>query len=422
MLIQMDDSRVTTIVDVMRFLNGSEQTSFIEKGQSQEEAYCWIAQTLQKFSYAKAKKKDRGRIKKYIQKMTGYSRSQVTRLVAQFLTGGKIQVTKQKRHHFASVYTKEDIGLLAKTDALHDYPNGAALKKILKRMAVEYKVGQFARIAHISVSHIYVLRHTSAYVRMNKRYEKTKPTVSNIGERRKPEPKGKPGFVRVDTVHQGDLEKDGKNEYMKGVYHINMIDEVTQFEFVGAVEKISEAYLAPLLEQLLFCFPFKIHEFHSDNGSEYINGVVVKLLNKLLIKLTKSRSRRINDNALAEGKNGSIIRKWIGYGYIAQKHADKINQFYCTYFNEYLNYHRPCAFATEIIDKKGKVKKVYKTDDYMTPFEKLKSLPKGAYRLQKEVTMKKLEKLAMNKTDNEMAQIVQKERRKLFEYILPINP
>jgi transposase InsO family protein len=376
---------------------------------------------LKKFRYRLLTKKDKGVLKKYIQKMTGYSRSQVTRLITQFLQTGKVFAKEYKRNTFSKVYAASDIALLAETDALHDYPNGAALKKILQRMAAEYKVSGYERIAKISVSHIYVLRHRPIYQRLNKRYEKTKPTVVNIGERRKPEPEGQAGYIRVDSVHQGDLEKDGKGVYMKGVYHINMVDEVTQFELVGAVEKISESYLSTILEQLLLCFPFKIHEFHSDNGSEYINGIVVQLLNKLLIKLTKSRSRKTNDNALVEGKNGSVIRKWMGYGYISQIHADRINQFYCNYFNEYLNYHRPCAFATDVIDHKGKVKKVYKTEDYMTPFDKLKSLPKTTYKLQKGVTIRKLERIAMSKTDNQMAQIVQKERRKLFEYILPIS-
>jgi hypothetical protein len=47
---------------------------------------------------------------------------------------------------------------------------------------------------------------------------------------------GKPGYIRIDTVHQGDL--DG----CKGVYHINAVDEVTQIEIVVSVEKISEQY------------------------------------------------------------------------------------------------------------------------------------------------------------------------------------
>ncbi len=410
-----------SLIDIESFLKGTESVSFEAKTETRVEMYRWIEDTLVKFSYALCKKKNRGIIRKYIQKITGLSRSQVRKCITKYIKTGRVRLKEYERHTFNKIYSPKDIALLAKTDNLHDYPNGAALKKILKRMATKYKVLEFERISKISVSHIYVLRHTPIYLRMNKRYEKTKPTVVNIGERRKPEPDGKPGFLRVDTVHQGD-EKDKEGKYEKGVYHINMIDEVVQFEFVGAVEKISEAYLAPLLEKLLEVFPFKIIEFHSDNGGEYINGIVVQLLNKLLIKLTKSRSRRTNDNALVESKNGSIIRKWMGYGYIEQKHADRINKtFYFSSFNEYLNFHRPCAFATEIVDKKGKIKKVYKTDDYMTPYEKLKSLPNAKQYLKDGVTFEQLDKIAMRKTDNEMAQIVQEERRKLFEYILPIS-
>ena len=96
-------------------------------------------------------------------------------------------------------------------------------------------------------------------------YQKTHPVKVNIGIRKKPAPYGKPGYLRVDSVHQGDLDKE------KGVYHINLVDEVTQWEIVGCVEGISEHFLAPLLEVLLKLFPFKILGFHSDNGSEYIN-------------------------------------------------------------------------------------------------------------------------------------------------------
>ena len=71
--------------------------------------------------------------------------------------------------------------------------------------------------------------------------QKPGPLPVAIGERRKPEPGGRPGYLRVDTVHQGDL--DG----VKGVYHINAVDEVTQWQVVGAVEHISEAWLEPLL-------------------------------------------------------------------------------------------------------------------------------------------------------------------------------
>ena len=114
-------------------------------------------------------------------------------------------------------------------------------------------------------------------------YTKTRPTAVSLGERREPEPGGQPGYLRVDTVHQGD--QDG----VKGVHHINAVDEVTQWQVMGCTAQISEAWLLPVLEQILQQFPFRIRGFHSDNGSEYINHRVAHLPNKLLIEQTKSR-------------------------------------------------------------------------------------------------------------------------------------
>ena len=135
-----------------------------------------------------------------------------------------------------------------------------------------------------------------------------------------------------------------------------MVDEVTQWEIVICVAAISEAHLEPALEAALAKFPFVVVNFHSDNGGEFINGVVAQLLNDLLVKQTKSRSGRTNDNALVEGKNGSVIRKHMGYWHIERTFAPLIDQFYQEYFNSYLNFHRPCAFATVTVDEKGRVK------------------------------------------------------------------
>lgn len=157
-----------------------------------------------------------------------------------------------------------------------------------------------------------------------------------IGERRKPRPEGRPGFIRVDTVHQGDL--DG----IKGLYHLNLVDEVTQFQCVGSVERISEAFLLPVLEALIGRFPFRVLGFHADNGSEYINHRVAKLLNKLAVEqFTKSRARRSNDNALAESKNGAVVRKHFGYAHIPGRFAQRVNDFAQNVLSPYLNFHRP---------------------------------------------------------------------------------
>jgi hypothetical protein len=137
-----------------------------------------------------------------------------------------------------------------------------------------------------------------------------------------------------------------------------------------------------------------------------------------LIKLTKGRPRHTNDNTLIETKNGWVVRKWLGYSHISKEHASRINDFYFECFNEYLNFHRPCAFPTEVMDHKGKIKKKYYYQDYQTPYEKLKSIADVQKYLKDGITLKMLDKIARRYTDNEMAEKVQLARDKLFDKIL----
>jgi len=228
-------------------------------------------------------------------------------------------------------------------------------------------------------------------------YQTTQATAVSIGERRRPEPQGRPGYLRVDTVHQGDW--DGA----KGVYHINAVDAVTQWQVVGCTERISEAYLLPVLEAILHQFPFRILGLHSDNGSEYINRKIAELLEKLRIEFTKSRANRSQDNALVEGKNGAVVRKLIGYGHIAGEHAEALQKFYTAHLNPYLNFHRPCGFATVAYDERGKRRRTYAAADYATPYEKLKALPEAAGYLKQNVSFVQLEQQASRMSDTECA-------------------
>jgi hypothetical protein len=405
MTITMTASRIKTIQDIVQFLNGTISVSFLATNKQQ--SYAWIERQLVKFTYATASKSNKGLIKQYLKKVTGYSRSQITRLIHQYLETGRVKPKEYERATFARKYFNEDVILLAKTDDLHDYPNGNALKIVCSRMYHKYKDEGFKRLANISPAHIYNLRQDLIYKKLNKAYQKTKPRVVNIGKRKKPQPNGRPGCIQVDTVHQGD--EDGE----KGVYHINMVGMVTQWEVIAAVEKITERYLLPIIIRLLKLFPFTIYEFHADNGSEFINQLLARLLNKLLIELTKGRPRRPNDNALVETKNGSVIRKWISYAFISAKDAELVNDFYFGSFHEYLNFHRPCGFASTITDSKGKQKKIYKPGDYMTPYDKLKSLPNAEQYLKPAMSFKILDEIAMRYTDNQMAQLVQSERDRL---------
>ena len=227
-----------------------------------------------------------------------------------------------------------------------------------------------------------------------------------IGERKKPFPEGKPGYIRVDSVHQGDLDKE------KGVYHVNLVDEVTQWEVVICVEGIAESFLLPALAEALAAFPFVIINFHSDNGSEYINYRVAALLEKLHVAQTKSRARESGDNGLVEGKNGAVIRKWMGHAHIPKHHARAIMTFYREYFTPFLNYHRFCAFPDEEIDAKGKIRKKYRT--FLTPHLKLASIPEVEQYLQEGVTTDTLQKEARKKTHLRAAQETEKARNTLF--------
>ena len=284
--------------------------------------------------------------------------------------------------------------------------SGPATQKLLQRAFHDYQDARFQRLAAISVAQIYRLRKTARYRERHATYQHTRPTAVTIGERRKPDPQGRPGFLRVDTVHQGD--QDGG----KGLYHINAVDEVTQWQVVGATAHISEAWLLPVLEAMLEQFPFLIRGFHSDNGSEFINSTVSRLLNKLLVEQTKSRPRHSNDNGLAETKNGWVIRKHIGWGHIASRHAEAFDQFYRAHFNPYLNFHRPCGVPELHTTAKGKHKRVYRW--YATPWEILRQLPGLAQHLRPELTLETLAKQAAFESDFQAALAMQKAKQKLF--------
>ena len=294
---------------------------------------------------------------------------------------------------------------------MHGWLSGPATKKIMEREYEVYGHTEFANISRISVAHLYNLRRSNVYRGITIRFTKTKPAVSRIGERIKPEAKGRPGYIRIDTVHQGDLNGG------KGVYHINAVDEVTQWGIVASVEGISEAYLVPALETMLLQFPFVIRGFHSDNGSEFVNRIVAQLLNKMLIRFTKSRPRHTNDNGLVESKNGSVVHKQLGYAYIPQSCAELINGFNEDFFNPYINFHRPCFFPVPVIDSKGKIKKAYPYKEVMTPYGKLKSLPQAESYLRPGVTFERLETIANQMSDNQFAERMVNARSNLFQQI-----
>lgn len=199
----------------------------------------------------------------------------------------------------------------ADIDALHGTLSGSATRTLCERAWAVFGDVRFERLAGISNGRLYNLRAPKTYQRLRGPFDKTRPAQRPIGERRKPRPERRPGFIRVDTVHQGDLDS------IKGLYHLNQVDEGTQFQCV--------------------------EEF------------------------TKSRARRSNDNALAEPKNGAAVRKHFGYAHIPGRFAARVNDCAQNVLPPYLNFHRPCFFPTEAIDTNGRVRKRYRYAQMMTP-------------------------------------------------------
>lgn len=407
------DTRTPTLPEIKHFLTATPLLSF--KAKNKAEAYQWIEEMLRATRWWALKKKERGVIREYISKMTGYSAAQLTRLIHRWRRSGVLRVTQYRRHSFPRQYTDHDVVVLAQTDDAHGRLSGPAMKKIL---ADEYQLfgnKEYARLANISPSHIYNVRGKHLYRTTTRTYVGTRPTQRNIGERKKPQPEGRPGFLRVDSVHAGDATNGDK-----GVYYINLVDEVTQWEVVVCVQTICERHLKPVLQTALVLIPFVILGIHADNGSEYINQWVARLCEKIRAELTKTRPRHSNDNALVETKNGSVVRKHLGYNHIPAHHAQAINAWCLRYLMPYLNFHRPSGFPEKVVvNKYGKIKKKYPKENYLTPYQKLISLMHGEQYLKAGLTFERLDKQAYAVPHTEFARQMKQAKQALFKQINP---
>ena len=246
----MNDTELLEINQVREFVNASGSIVFSPANQA--ESYEWIARTLKRFNYFKISKIEKGTVRAYLVKRTGYSRAQLNRLIAQYRKSHWIGKKHRTRNCFAKSYTQADILLLVETDECHQTLSGTATKKLFERGYDVFKDDRYERLSRISVAHIYNLRK-------RRHFTKTQRSMVAIGERRKPNSNGAPGYLRIDTVHQGDQDRS------KGVYYINAVDEVTQMEVICAIEKISENYLIPVLEQIIESFPFEVKALRKNN-------------------------------------------------------------------------------------------------------------------------------------------------------------
>jgi len=262
------------------------------------------------------------------------------------------------------------------------------------------------------------------------RVHHTQARQVSIAERRKPDPRGQPGYLRVDTVHQGN--HDGQ----AGLYHIDAVDRVTQRQVVGCVETISERHLIPVLRAMLHQFPFLILGFRCDNGSEFYQSHCRPVAGKTADRIHQvaglpapttrwwkartvrsyvsiSVTERSPPSMLGTGILETSACQLTSTG-LEDASGQAFQKFYTAHLNPYLNYHRPCGFATIRILPRGKRQRRYPVEDYRTPYEKLVSLPSWEQHLKPGITPPLLQQQALRMSDMEAAQQMQKAKLALL--------
>jgi hypothetical protein len=179
MILMMTDVRVMSIDELKAFLASSGVFTF--KENSREETYAWIERTLRSYHYRSRPRSEKGVLRRYMQKMTGISCSQLTRLITQFRRSSHVRIRRYQRHSFPTKYTREDQLLLAELDNNNERLSGKATAAIFKREYDLFGKSEYQRLSEISVAHLYRLRQGSFYRNHTLSIEKTKPSPASMG-------------------------------------------------------------------------------------------------------------------------------------------------------------------------------------------------------------------------------------------------
>ena len=188
-MISVHETEHLSLQQIEKFFGAANEVRF--EARERKQLYGWTERLLCQQEYVRQGRRARGLLRRYIGKMTGLSRAQLTRLVGRYAAMGRVQKKITQRHRFPQRYTRADIELLAQVDEAHEGLSGPATRHILQREFREYGKKEFERLARISNGHLYNLRQHPRYRQRRQNYQKTRPSLVPIGERRRPDPQGR---------------------------------------------------------------------------------------------------------------------------------------------------------------------------------------------------------------------------------------
>jgi hypothetical protein len=174
----------------------------------------------------------------------------------------------------------------------------------------------------------------------------------------------RPGFFEADLVAHCGASTRGQF-----LNTLTMTDIATCWTELAALPNKSGTETLKAVIQIRHLLPFPMLGFDSDNGGEFINEEMVKWCEQSGITFTRSREYRKNDQAHVEEKNGSIVRRMIGYDRYEGEHSWKILHSLYRLLRLYTNFFQPCM---KLISKERDGARVYKKyDQARTPYERV---------------------------------------------------
>ncbi len=202
----VNDAGVMTMEELATFLESSDAVTF--KGRSRKENYAWIEGTLRRYKYTSRARAEKGLLRRYLEKMTGYSQAQLSRLIAEYRRTGHVRLPEYQRHRFLTKYSRADQALLAEVDNAHSRLSGPATQAILRREYEVYGRNEFAQLSEISVAHLYRLRKMYAYRQHCLTVHKTNPKQAH----RRTQAPGPTRKARLPPGGHGPPRRSGRGE------------------------------------------------------------------------------------------------------------------------------------------------------------------------------------------------------------------